>query len=527
MKPPVAEKHRCELEIHGKKIVDNYKWLKADNWREIMRQPESVPDNIKKYLDQENKYCNAILKKDEDTKNIIFEEMKNRIKQDDSSVPVVDGEFEYQTRYEKNQEYPLYIRMPKNTEEETILFDGPKEAKGFEYFDVRNIRHSPDHSRISWSVDNNGAEYYMLKIQEVGSGRIVDEVTDVGTFAWGKDSETIVYVKVDENHRPHKVVVRTPDKLENVIFTELDPRFFVSVSKSLDGETIIINSSMNDEYENMFVKADTPNMKPIMIAEREEKHEYEVEIENNKIFVLTNWNAPNYRIMCTNIDKPNKENWTEWCGHREDVMITGFFLIKNYLIRMEKENALPRIVVTNLENMKEEIVQFDEEAYAVSISRGMEYDTSTFRFGYSSPATPSQIWDYDISTQNRKLRKEQEIPSGHNPDNYIVRRLYAPAHDGETIPISLVYHKDTKIDGNAPCLLYGYGSYGMGMDAGFNSNRLSLVDRGFVYAVAHIRGGDEKGREWYEQTRKSGKTKTFLDFISCGKYLVDEKFTGS
>lgn len=524
---PKAEKNITIDIRHGIKRIDEYQWIRADNWQEIMRDPTKIPENIKKYLEAENEYQKIMMKDTKDIQKNLVEEMKNRIKQNDSSVPQKDREYQYQIKYEKNQEYPIYARTNMKNNKETILVDGPKESKKFDYFSIGAFQHSPDQNKIAWSLDTNGAEYYKLRIKNINDKNTQEKIIeDVGSFVWGKDSKTIVFTRVDENHRPSTVLVKREGEKEKIIYQEKDPRFFVVVSKSLDGETIIITTAMDSEYETLIINAENPDAeKPIIIEPRQEKHEYEVIVENGKLFILTNWNAENYRIMTTTIDKPNKENWTEWLGHRDSVMIKHMMVLEKYMVRLEKENALPRIVFSDLDGNNEQVLQFNEEAYELGVSAGFEYKTDSIQYTYTSPAQPRQVWEYNLETQKQKLLKEDEIPSGHNPDEYIVRRLHAKTEDNENVPITVLHRKDVKMNGEAPCLLYGYGSYGIGMNAGFSRNILSLVDRGFVYAIAHIRGGDEKGRKWYEQTRKKGKIKTFLDFIQCGKYLVEQKFT--
>ena len=458
------------------------------------------------------------------TQKKLFQELKGRIQEDDSSVPTPHGPFEYQTKYKKGGEYPLYVRKQKN-KKETILLDTPKEAKSHKYFDVGIVSHSPDHTKLAWSVDTNGSEYYELRLRDLETNTDKKQkIKDVGDFAWTKNG--FVFVRVDKNHRPSKVFCVENNKKPKLIYEEKDPRFFVGVSRSLDDKTIKITSSVNDQDETMIITTDNPLKKPTKICRRKQGHEYSVQVAGNKIYILTNSNnATNYRLVTASTSKPAQKNWREIIPHRKDVMIEQFVVYKNYLVRVEKQNALQKIIVRNLKTKKEFNIKFGEEAYAVRLYKGLEFDTDVIRFSYSSPVTPTQVWDYNLKTKKRKLRKEQKIPSGHNKKNYVVKRLHATARDKQKIPLTLIYKKGTKLNGTAPCMLYGYGSYGMGMTAGFAANRLSLVDRGFVYVTAHIRGGDEKGREWYEQTKKEGKTKTFHDFIDAAKFLVGKKIT--
>ena len=525
--PPVAEKRPTTRTYHGNELHDDYAWLRADNWQEVMREPSALPQDIRNYLEAENAYQEAAFADTEQLRDELFEELKGRSKPDESSVPSPHGEWAYASRYEDGAEYPLFTRQPRNGGEETILFDGPKEAADHDYFALGMMNHSPDHDLLAWSVDTTGSEYHHMRIRDLSSGQDSDElVRDVGSFAWCADARSYLYVKVDENHRPNKVLFRPYGGEEQLIYLEEDPRFYVGLSRALDGRWIAIHTGQNDEDEVRLLRADDPTAEPILVAARRPGHEYSVETSGDQLFITTNsGGAENFRIMTASIDAPHEEDWQELIAHRDDVLIDGSFVLKNWMVRQERENALPRIVVRHLESGEEHTVSFDEEAYSLGIRSGYEFDTDTLRFTYSSPSTPSQVWDYDMSTRERALRKEQELPSGHDAADYVVRRLHAPSSDGVSVPLTVLHHKNTPLDGSAPCLLYGYGSYGAGMPARFSSYRLSLVDRGFVYCTAHIRGGDELGRGWYEQTKKAGKPRTFEDFIAAGEHLADQGFT--
>ena len=522
---PVAQKRPVDDTRHGITRTDEYGWLRAANWQEVMRDPGALPADIRTYLEAENTYQEEAFAPFGALREELFEELKGRIKQDDSSVPTPDGPYSYQTRFEEGAEYPLIVRHGE--EGETILIDGPKEAEGTEYFSLGLSDHAPDHRTVAWSVDTNGSEYYELRLRDVETGKDSEEtVADVGSFAWCADAESFVFVRVDESHRPRQAFLKTPGEAERLIYDEEDPRFNVGVGLSLDGTTIELGTGMNDADELRLIPADDPLATPLLMAERRDGHEYSAEVGGDEVFVLTNRDgAVNYKVMVAPRDAPSEENWRDLIPHRDDVMIKSLIAFENWLVRLERENALPRIVVRDRRTGEEHVVTFDEEAYAIGLSEGYEYTTDTLRFTYSSPATPAQVWDYDMAARTRRLRKSQEIPSGHDPADYVVRRLHAPTSDGELVPLTLLHHKETARDGSAPCLLYGYGSYGAGMPAGFQTNRLSLVDRGFVHVTAHIRGGDEKGRHWYEQTKKAGKHKTFDDFVASARYLIAENYT--
>lgn len=524
---PKAEAKRTTTVHHGIELHDDYAWLRADNWQDVMRDPDVLPQNIRSYLEDENAYYEVLMADTKALQEQLFEELKGRIKQDDSSVPSKDGAYAYASRYEEGKEYPLFTRTPRDGGEEALLFNGPEEAKDHEYFALGMMSHSPDHQSMAWSVDTNGSEFHHMRIRDLTTGRDSEELTkDVGSFAWCNDSKSFVYVKVDENHRPNKVFFQAPGKPAELLYEEKDPRFYVSVSKSLDGKWMVLHTGQNDEDEVRLFSADAPSKDMILVSPRRPGHEYSVDTHGDTLYITTNsGGAENFRITTASIDNPGEENWKELVPHRDTVLLDGSIVLANYMIRQERENALPRIVVRQLSDGTEHTVSFEEEAYSIGMRSGYEFDTDTLRFSYSSPSTPAQVWDYNLETKERVLRKEQEIPSGHNASDYVVRRLHAPSTDGVEVPLTVLHHKDTPLDGSAPCLLYGYGSYGAGMPASFTPNRLSLVDRGFIYCTAHIRGGDEKGRAWYEQTKKAGKPSTFQDFIAAGEFLASEGFT--
>ena len=523
----MASKISSSSSHHCKTLTDDYAWIRAQNWQDVMRDPNTLPQDIRTYLEAENSYCEAQMEDTSALQDVLFEEMKGRIKQDDSSVPAPDGEYAYSSRYEEGKEYPLFIRTPRAGTTETVLFDGPAEASEHEYFSLGMMKHAPDHSRLAWSVDTNGSEYHHMRIRDLESGADgADLIRDVGSFQWCADSRSFVYVEVDENHRPSAVYFKQPGQDSVLIYEEEDPRFYVGVGKSQDGKWMILHTGQNDEDEVRLFPADAPSSDMIIVSPRRAQHEYSVDMHGDTLYITTNSaDAENFRIVTTTIDNPGEENWKELVPHRSDVLLDSVIVLKGHMIRLERQNALPRIVVRDLLSGQEHSVAFDEEAYSLGIGSGYEFDTTNLRFTYSSPSTPAQVWDYDLVTRERVMRKEQEIPSGHSASDYVVRRLHAPTEDGEEVPLTVLHHKDTPLDGTAPCLLYGYGSYGAGMPAGFSHNRLSLVDRGFIYCTAHVRGGDEKGRAWYEQTKKAGKTKTFNDFIAGGRHLAEEGFT--
>jgi len=345
------------------------------------------------------------------------------------------------------------------------------------------------------------------------------------------DSRYLFYVRLDENHRPSRVFrheIDTNPAKDTLIFKENDLGFFVGIGKTLSGQTILIKVRSHQTSEVWMIPADTPLSHPSVIAEREVEIEYSVAESDNAFYILTNYGgAEDFRIMTTSKTSPGKENWLELLAHKSGCLIQKNFVLKDVMVRLEREDGLPKIIIHDLSNQSEHEIVFNEETYALGLRSGYEFDTNQIHFSYSSMTTPSQIFDYNVRTKERVLRKEQEIPSGHSPSDYVTRRILAPAKDGETVPVSLVCHKDTSLDGSAPCLLYGYGSYGMYIPARFNSNSMSLVNLGFIYAIAHIRGGKEKGFRWYKEGRCEMKTNTFTDFLAVADRLVAQNMTSN
>ncbi len=525
---PIADKKSHETEFHGIKLYDDYHWLRAENWQEAMREPDKLPDDIKSYLNAENAYYENAMSGTKALQEQLIAEMRGRIKEDDSSVPVKDGPYAYTWKYIEGGEHPIRIRTPRDGGEEQILLDVNKEAEGKEYFEIGFVDEDPSHSILAWSRDTSGAEYYSLTFRDLDTGKDRDvEIKDVGSATWANET-TLFYSRVDENHRPSKIYRHTlgtsPDK-DVLVYEENDPRFYCGVGKTRSSAYIVLSAGMNDQDELRIIPTNNVEAEPTLIQARQDGLEYSLEHQGGRFLIHTNADgAVDFKIVETPIDKPSMQNWKDFVAHEAGRMIISCSAYKDWIIWMERENALPRIRFMGTDGATNEI-SMDEEAYALGVSPSPEFDNDVFRFTYSSPTTPSQVYDFDLKTGKRTFLKESEIPSGHNKENYIARRISAKSHDGAEVPITILHHKDTPLDGSAPCLLYGYGSYGMSMPAGFSANRLSIVDRGFIYAVAHVRGGEEKGRQWYEDAKFGKKVNSFHDFIASGETLVDKNFT--
>jgi len=530
VRAPLAARRPSTSRHHGIERVDDYAWLRADNWQAVMRDPTALAPDIRAHLEAENAYTKAVMSDTEALQETLFAEMKGRIKEDDSTVPAPDGTFAYYTRYVTGGQHQVFCRTPRGGGEEKILVDGNALAAGHAYFRIANVAHSPDHSLVAYAVDTKGSEFYTVNIIEAETGKLVDaRVTDNnGSLEWAADSRTLLYVWLDEEHRPRRLLMHRVggETMDHLIHEQEDAGYFLGVGATQDQRYLLLSVHDHETAEISLIDAHDPTSPPRLVAARKPEHDYSIDHHDGRLIILTNsGGAEDYRIVEAPADTPGPENWREIEPHRPGRLILDVVAYKYFLVRLEREGGLPRIVVREFGTGEEHEIAFHEEAYALGISHGYEYDTNTLRFTYSSMTTPAQVFDYDMRTRERTLRKTQEVPSGHDPNLYVTRRVMAPAKDGETVPVSLLYRKDTKLDGTAPLLLYGYGAYGMTIPAAFSTNCLSLVDRGFVYAIAHVRGGKAKGYRWYKEGKREKKVNTFTDFIAAGEYLAEQKFT--
>jgi oligopeptidase B len=529
--PPRAERRPTPVTHHGHTRTDDYAWLRADNWQEVMRNPAALAEDIRGYLDAENAYFAAAMADTDALQETLFKEMRGRIKEDDSSVPSPDGPWAYAVRYVEGGQHPLYVREKRDGGGEQIMLDGNALGEGRAYFRIGGAFHSPDHRLLAWSHDDSGSEFFTLSIRDLDAGGdLADVIPDTGgSAAWSADGHHLFYVRLDANHRPSRVFrhkLGTSPEADVLVYEEPDPGFFVGVGKTQSRCFILIDAHDHQTSEVRMIPADAPETQPRVVAPRETAVEYHVDEAHGTLFILTNaGDAKDFKIITAPADTAGRESWRDLVAHEPGRLIIAHDVTARHLVRLERFEGLPRIVVRRLADDAEHTIAFDEEAYALGLMGGYEFDTDTLRFNYSSMATPARVFDYGMETRERVLRKEQEVPSGHDPSLYVTRRVMAPAADGETVPVSLLYRKDTPLDGSAPALLYGYGAYGITMPAGFSISRLSLVDRGFVYAIAHIRGGKDKGYAWYETGRREAKANTFTDFIAAAEFLAAERLT--
>jgi len=526
---PRAQRRPKVSAHHGITLTDDYAWLRAENWRDVMRDPGALDAEIRSHLDAENAYAKAALAHTEPLQEALFAEMKGRIKQDDSSVPSPDGPYAYAVRYREGGQHPIVCRQPRNGGSEETLLDGDALAAGKAYFQLGGTSHSPDHKLLAWSADDKGSEFDTLRIRDLTAGiDLADVIADVGGSAvWTADSSAFYYVRLDANHRPSRVYrhrLGTPAE-DDLVYEEKDAAFFVGLGRTQSGRFAEISVHDHETSEAWLVDLTVADAKPALVAAREQSVQYDVEHHpgwdgEERLVIRTNADgAEDFKIAFTPLAGPGRENWRDLVPHRRGVYLLGVTVLADWLIRLEREEGLPRIVVRQIATGEEHIISFPEEAYSLGTAGGYEFATDAMRFHYSSMTTPNEVWDYDLKTRARTLRKRQEVPSGHDPANYVTRRLFAKSSDGETVPISILHRKEVKADGTAPCLLYGYGAYGYAMPAGFSTGCLSLVDRGFVYAIAHIRGGTEKGWHWYQDGKLAKKPNTFQDFIAAGEHL--------
>ncbi|HKJ60431.1 MAG TPA: S9 family peptidase [Hyphomicrobiales bacterium] len=527
---PIAERRPFTSVHHGIEKTDDYAWLRADNWQEVMRDPLALQQDIRDHLLAENAYTDAVLRETRTLQDKLFLEMKSRIKEDDSTVPMPDGPWAYFISYVTGGQHPQFGREPSAGGEKKILLDGNVMARGKAYFQLGGASHSHDHKILAYSFDDKGSEYYTLKFRDIESGEdLADEIPETaGGGVWSADNQWVYYIKRDENHRPRQLfrhrMGTSPDE-DVLVYDESDSSFFVSVDASADRRYILLQTGDHQTSEVRLIDARNPNADMVMVAPRRTGHEYSVDHGDGKLVIRTNsGDAEDFRIMEAEIGAPMDE-WREIEPDRSGRLIMHVEIFREFMVRLERENGLPRIVIRKWADGSEHSIEFDEEAYSLGATNGYEFDTHNLRFNYSSMTTPSQVFDYNMETRERTLRKTQEVPSGHEPSDYVTRRVFATAEDGESVPISLLYRRTTPLDGSAPLLLYGYGAYGISMPAAFSTSRLSLVDRGFVYAVAHIRGGKDKGYGWYKAGRRKQKINTFKDFIAAGRYLAANNFT--
>lgn len=529
VKPPVAAKKPVRLTAHGIVRTDDYGWLRAENWREAVQNPKLLPRDIRAYLDAENDYADTVLAPLAGLRAKLVAEMKGRIPPQESGVPLPDGPYAYWSTYIAGAEHPQMLRSARTGGPEEILLDGNVLAQGKAFFSFGATRHSPDHRYIAYLADNTGSESHTLFVRDLTSRRDLPvAIKGVSGVTWA-DSATLVYVKLDDELRSRFVYrhkLGTDAAKDRLIYEEKDLQFSVSISRTSSGRFVVISAGSLDTSEVRLLDTAKPDSAPILVQARIDDMMYDVDDWGDRLVINTNADgAEDFKIVTAPVSAPGRENWRDLVPYREGRRIVGMEPLANHLVRVERENGLGRIVIRRKSDGAEHTVSFDQEAYSVGVTGGYEFDTRTIRFTYSSPSTPTQTFDYDVETRERVLRKQQQIPSGHDPSAYQVRRLFVTTADNEQVPITLLHRKGLKLDGSAPLYIEGYGAYADAFPTDFNRNVLSLVDRGFVFAIAHVRGGIEKGERWRNAGRKENKPNTFMDFIAVTEHLIKLGYT--
>ena len=529
--PPVARIEPLSTTQLGRTRVDDYAWLKDVNWQKVMRDPAAIRPDIKDYLDAENAYTKAMLASTEALQTTLFEEMKGRIKEDDSSLPQPDGPFDYYARYAIGGQHPVYARRPRGEAEgEEVLINADALSKGKPFFNIASAGHSPDHALFAFAVDEQGSEYHRIYLKDLTNGETLPDPVESaeGGFVFSPDGAWLFWVFRDENARPSKVFrrpVRGSAADDVLVYEEPDEGMFVHLDETRSRAFILITAGDHETSAAWLIPAADPAAEPKIVEPRTQGLMYGVEHWDGRFVIHTNVDgAIDFKLVTAPEDAPGRANWKDWIPHRPGHYIMGAAAFADHFVRVERVDANHRIIVTDRQTLTDSPIPIDEEAYALSIDTGYEYDTPVLRYVYQSPTTPRSWFDYDMATGKKTLRKTQEVPSGHDPHAYVARRLFARAQDGEMVPITILMKAGAPLDGSAPMLLYGYGSYGLSMDPTFSIRSLSLVDRGWIWAIAHVRGGSEKGWGWFLDGRGMKKTHTFTDFIACAEHLVEEGY---
>ena len=522
--PPVAKIEAHVDSTHGVERVDNYFWLRDEN--------RSDPDVIK-YLEDENAYTEAVMKHTEEMQEQLFQEIKSRIKEDDTSVPARKGSYYYYSRTEEGKQYPIYCRKQDQPDAaEEILLDANAMAEGKDYFDIGTYSVSPDERLLAYVVDDKGSERFTLKIKNLETGQIFDDAIEnvSRSLVWANDNKTIFYLVRDDAWRTFKLYRHTlGQKPENdkLVYHEKDDRFWLGVGKTDSDKYIMlgIGSKLTSEYR--FIDADNPTGEFKVIQKREQGIEYDVNHHGDHFYILTNDNAKNFKLMRTPVNRPGKRHWREVIAHNPAVKLENMKFFRDYMVLEVRENGMTNIWVTDLNTNKKHTIAFDVPVYTVELGTNMEFNTDTLRYVFVSLKIPSSTYDYHMGDKGKVMKKQREVLGEFSEDDYVMERLMAPADDGTLVPMSIVYKKGLKKDGSNPVYLYGYGAYGISFDPWFSSSRLSILNRGFIFALAQVRGGGEMGRQWYEDGKYFNKKNSFTDFIACGEYLIEQGYSSS
>ncbi len=536
VKTPKAEIQAKSLTIHNSTRIDNYFWMRLTDKQKTAKNKDAQTQKVETYLNSENEYFDKVTASTNNFQEELFEEMKGRIKEDDTSVPYFLNNYFYITRFEKGSQYPIYSRKKENLEaKEEILFDVNKEAEGHEYFQLGGLNVSPNNTLVAFATDTVSRRQYTIQIKNLETGNILTDKIEntTGGSVWSNDNKTLFYTKKDpltlRSSSIYRHILGTDASEDVVVFEEKDETYNTYVYKTKSHKFIVIGSSSTLSSEFRIISADKPYGDWKIIQPREDNLEYSLAHYGDYFYIQTNKDgALNFKLMKTPVNKTTKENWVDVIPHRNETLLEDVSIFKNYLVIEERTQGLGKIRIKTWDDKQDYYLPFDEETYSAGVYANPEFDTEVIRYSYNSMTTPNSVIDFNMKNQTKDVKKEQEVLGGKfNKNNYKSERVWATARDGKKVAISLVYHKDTELNKDTPLLQYAYGSYGYTISDGFSSTRLSLLDRGFVYAVAHIRGGQYLGREWYNDGKMMNKKNSFFDFIDCSKYLIENKYTSA
>jgi len=538
--PPKARKKSKKAKYHGLIVKDDYFWLRDNNWQEVLKKPSKLKPNIKRFLEDENRWTNESLKHLKNSRKTIFEEIKSRIKEDDRSLPVKDRKYLYLTETKKGLQYPILKRKlanKKNSRYRTII-NWNFLSKNYKYFKPGGVSYSNDQKIFNYSYDDKGSEFFSIKTFNLKNKnkKFTTLKNTSGGSIWANDSSGFYYIKMDKNHRPSSLwfhYLHSKQSEDELIYEEINPGYFLNISETLSKKYLVLNIGDHETSEIHLINKDDTERNLFLFCKRKKGIEYSIDhdLEKSRFIIMSNNDkAIDFKISYIEEEKKQpkrekypKKNWKDLIPHKNGVLITDFADLQKFLIIQELKDGLPRITYINKKTNKTEEIRFDEKAYQLNFNEGAEYKSNTIRVNYSAMNVPTTIYEYNLNTKRRKILKQQKIPSGFNKSKYETKRVFAKSHDGKKIPISILKLKKTKQ--NAPTLLYGYGAYGLSMTPSFSVARLSLVDRGMIFAIAHIRGGMEKGRQWYLDGKLKKKKNTFKDFISSAKFLKQSKIS--
>lgn len=532
--PPIATKNSIEIKQLSFKRTDPYAWLKDENWQEVLTKPSCLKKSIRSYLEKENSYTESVMKPTQSLQQELFLSMKKRIDIQETSPQLKDGEWLYYSRFEQNSEYKSYYRQSIHNHQEILLFDANEEAKQSEYYKIGSVIHSPNHRYIAYTEDRQGSEIWQIRIKDLQTNSFLPQIITpcAGSFTFSTCSQYIFWVYRDNHGRPTKIIRHCLNSTtDTIIYEEKDAGFFLTVERSLSNQWIYIITHNHDTSEVWLISCDKPKADPIIIRKRQKGVFYEITDWQNQFIMKTNeGNAYNFKIIRYLISQSllpssfHEENWQLWIPHNPEIYLIEMIPYQNYFVRLERYKVNLRIVIQTIEG-QEKILTGEEEAFTLSLDTIYDNKTNWLHYSYQSPTTPRHWYRYNMSTDEKEIVKIQNLPCGHTPDDYQTKRIWATAKDGETIPITLTYHKNTNLNGKTPVLLYGYGSYGYAIDPTFSINALNYLDHGWIYAIAHVRGGSEKGWKWFLDGRKYNKINSFTDFIACADYLIEQNYT--